>query len=178
MWVARCSVRVGVINHEPCPLRHLAEVAVRVVEILHGGQVGLGAQHHRELEAGLVAEDAGQDGDVAGLVEHGLAAAVAGGHVADDLARVLVPELLAQAAGAVAVGRHHQRRDGREVAGHGRGAVIGGRAGVLQPHVLSLEPDRHTQSVPVYCHLQCSTAVSELCIGSNAAVNIGRCHVL
>ena len=70
MWVARCSVRVGVINHEPSPLRHLTEVAVRVVEILHGGEVGLGAQHHRELEAGLVAEDAGQDGDVATLIEH------------------------------------------------------------------------------------------------------------
>ena len=90
MWFARddvCSVRVGVIHHEPGPLRHLAEVAVRVVEVLHGGQVGLGAQHDRELEAGLVAEDAGEDGDVAGLVKHGLATAVAGSHVADDLIR-------------------------------------------------------------------------------------------
>ena len=39
------------------------------------------------LEAGLVAEDAGEDGDVAGLVKHGLATAVAGSHVADDLIR-------------------------------------------------------------------------------------------
>ena len=37
-------VRIGVVHHEPCPLRHLAQVPVRVVEILDRGQISLGGQ--------------------------------------------------------------------------------------------------------------------------------------
>ena len=37
-------VRIGVVHHEPGPLRHLAQVPVRVVEILDRGQISLGGQ--------------------------------------------------------------------------------------------------------------------------------------
>ena len=64
------SVRVSIIDHQPCPLGHLSQVSEGVVEVLDGGDVGVRLEGEGELEARLVAEDAGQDGDVATLIEH------------------------------------------------------------------------------------------------------------
>ena len=47
------------------------------------------------------------------------------------------------AAGRVAVGRHDERRDGGEVAGHGRRAVVRFGAEVLEADVLRLEVGRY-----------------------------------
>ena len=44
-------------------------MSVGVVEVLDGRDVGVRLQVERELKSGLVAEDAGQDGDVASLIE-------------------------------------------------------------------------------------------------------------
>ena len=62
-------VRVCVIDHQPGPLGHLSEVSEGVVEVLDGRDVGVGLQVEGELKARLVSEDAGEDGDVAPLVE-------------------------------------------------------------------------------------------------------------
>ena len=65
-----CLVRIRVVDHEPSPLSHLAQVTEGVVEVLDGCDVRLRLQAEGELEARLVAEDAGEDGDVASLIEH------------------------------------------------------------------------------------------------------------
>ena len=65
-----CLVRIRVVDHEPSPLSHLAQVTEGVVEVLDGCDVRLRLQVEGELEARLVAEDAGEDGDVASLIEH------------------------------------------------------------------------------------------------------------
>ena len=44
-------------------------MSVGVVEVLDGRDVGVRLQVEGELEARLVSEDAGQDGDVASLIE-------------------------------------------------------------------------------------------------------------
>ena len=68
--LAQCLVRVSIIDHQTSPLSHLSEVPVGVVEVLDGGYVGLRVEGEGELEARLVAKYAGQDGDVATLVEN------------------------------------------------------------------------------------------------------------
>ena len=99
IFIQLISVWICIVDHEPCPLGHLPEMPVRVVEVFDGGDVGLGAEAERLLQSRLVTVDAGQDGDVVLLVEHLVGrpvplVRVPGRHVADDLARVGVPELL------------------------------------------------------------------------------------
>ena len=74
-------------------------MSVRVVEVLDGGDVGLRTETEGLLQPRLVAVYAGQDRDVILFVEHLVGrpvplVRVPGRHVADDLARVGVPELL------------------------------------------------------------------------------------
>lgn len=57
-------VRIGVIHHESRPLRHLTQVAVCVVEVFDGGDVGVGRDHKWRLQPGLVSEDTGWDRNV------------------------------------------------------------------------------------------------------------------
>ena len=69
LHIMNCLVRISVVDHQPSPLSHLTEVSVGVVEVLDGRDVGVRLQVEGELEARLVSEDAGQDGDVASLIE-------------------------------------------------------------------------------------------------------------
>ena len=63
-------VRISVVHHEPGPLRHLAQVPVRVVEILDRGQISLGGQAEGELKPRLVTKNTGKYRDVARLIKH------------------------------------------------------------------------------------------------------------
>ena len=44
-------VRIGVVDHESCPLRHLTEMPEGVVEVLDRGDVGLRRKVERVLQS-------------------------------------------------------------------------------------------------------------------------------
>merc|ERR1712072_117307 len=102
------------MNEKPCPLCHLSQVAVGVVEVLDRSNVCVWVQLEWELQARLVAKNTWWNSDVVGFVEN-LArvsktrVSIVSADVAYDLARVSVPEFFTNATGRMAMRSHHQR---------------------------------------------------------------------